>query len=221
MIEITCDACGKKMKVPEEHVGRRGRCPGCRTVFIVKRAEAVAEVPVPHASEAEPVSSDLDVKASSSQVARPLSPVDAASSLSRRQNRVVWMFVLCILAGTILVIVGFVRQAHAKMTYKQVRALASMSESHKALMAIDRAYKDENGDDFSERCREINRESDERERQALAKIGEFRPPIGCLVTGFVLIGIAVAFFTLLAVAFVVRPSPKSVEPTQTDNTETS
>ncbi len=47
MIKITCKECGKKLEAPAEAEGKKGRCPECRTVFVVstfKTADTRGEV---------------------------------------------------------------------------------------------------------------------------------------------------------------------------------
>ena len=42
MITITCQSCGKKLKVPEDKIGRQGNCPGCgntMTLSIINETE--------------------------------------------------------------------------------------------------------------------------------------------------------------------------------------
>ncbi|MHC4739701.1 MAG: zinc ribbon domain-containing protein [Planctomycetota bacterium] len=42
MISFHCKKCGKKIKVPEEQVGKKGRCPKCRTIVVVPKPKDVA-----------------------------------------------------------------------------------------------------------------------------------------------------------------------------------
>jgi len=35
MIQFKCPACGKKLAVPEEHAGRKARCPGCKQTLTI------------------------------------------------------------------------------------------------------------------------------------------------------------------------------------------
>jgi len=51
MIQFTCPNCGKRFKLGQEHAGRKGRCPGCRTI-----------VQVPAASPDEPLQPPLPVE---------------------------------------------------------------------------------------------------------------------------------------------------------------
>ena len=37
-IKVTCQQCGKVLRVRDELVGRRGRCPGCGAVITVPDA---------------------------------------------------------------------------------------------------------------------------------------------------------------------------------------
>ncbi|HUW58641.1 MAG TPA: hypothetical protein VMZ92_18540 [Planctomycetota bacterium] len=45
-IEVRCE-CGKVLKVPEQHAGKRGKCPGCGKVLIVPMPEPKAPTPTP------------------------------------------------------------------------------------------------------------------------------------------------------------------------------
>jgi len=42
MISFHCKKCGKKIKVSEEQVGKKGRCPKCRTIVVVPKPKDVA-----------------------------------------------------------------------------------------------------------------------------------------------------------------------------------
>src|SRR5688500_8784987 len=35
MIDTTCPHCNRRLKVPDEAAGKRGRCPGCKNPFTV------------------------------------------------------------------------------------------------------------------------------------------------------------------------------------------
>jgi hypothetical protein len=41
MLELQCK-CGKKLKVPEEMAGKKGKCPACSTVFVIPAPRAAA-----------------------------------------------------------------------------------------------------------------------------------------------------------------------------------
>jgi len=42
MIEIACD-CGKRIRVKDEHAGKKGKCPGCGNVVRIPMSEAKPE----------------------------------------------------------------------------------------------------------------------------------------------------------------------------------
>jgi len=35
MIKFSCKNCGQRIKVPDEHAGKKGRCPKCKTVVVI------------------------------------------------------------------------------------------------------------------------------------------------------------------------------------------
>jgi hypothetical protein len=41
-ISVTCDGCGKSLKVKDEWAGKRGKCPGCGKTFAIPAAGAAA-----------------------------------------------------------------------------------------------------------------------------------------------------------------------------------
>ena len=41
-ITVTCEQCGKTLRVKDELAGRRGKCPGCKAVLVVPAADAPA-----------------------------------------------------------------------------------------------------------------------------------------------------------------------------------
>ncbi|MHC4395835.1 MAG: zinc ribbon domain-containing protein [Planctomycetota bacterium] len=44
MISFHCKKCGKKIKVPEDKVGKKGRCPRCRTIVVVPEPKSDSPV---------------------------------------------------------------------------------------------------------------------------------------------------------------------------------
>jgi DNA-directed RNA polymerase subunit RPC12/RpoP len=53
-IQFECSACGKKIKAPDENVGKKARCPYCKSVIIVPQGVYDAEeVTAPTAAESE------------------------------------------------------------------------------------------------------------------------------------------------------------------------
>jgi hypothetical protein len=44
-ISVACNQCGKRLKVPDNWVGKKAKCPGCSATFIVS-ADGAAEAPV-------------------------------------------------------------------------------------------------------------------------------------------------------------------------------
>lgn len=45
MPDILCNVCGKKLRVPDDRVGLKARCPNCNTVFVVPHAGGTASTP--------------------------------------------------------------------------------------------------------------------------------------------------------------------------------
>lgn len=64
MIKARCGACGQKMAVPDESVGKKGKCPNCGQVILVETA-SLLPVPVsqpnrpPRRSEPERDAADM------------------------------------------------------------------------------------------------------------------------------------------------------------------
>ena len=52
-VEITCQNCHSKLRIPDQAVGKQVRCPSCATVFVA--AAAATGAPSPAASEASEV----------------------------------------------------------------------------------------------------------------------------------------------------------------------
>lgn len=56
-IEFHCEHCGKKIKAPTEHAGKRGKCPGCQqSVYIPTPPDEIEPLelaPVDEAAERE------------------------------------------------------------------------------------------------------------------------------------------------------------------------
>src|SRR5262245_3405922 len=44
-IETTCQTCGQRLRVADEHAGKVARCPGCETVYTVPQPLAAAPLP--------------------------------------------------------------------------------------------------------------------------------------------------------------------------------
>ena len=60
MIKFHCKNCGKKISVPEKHAGKKGKCPKCKNIVVVPKAEKIVsfkcsmcneEVKVPETSK--------------------------------------------------------------------------------------------------------------------------------------------------------------------------
>jgi len=47
MIRFNCDQCGTAIEVPDEHAGKRGRCPGCKALVTIPSAPAGESIPSP------------------------------------------------------------------------------------------------------------------------------------------------------------------------------
>ena len=39
MIHVTCSSCGAKLRVPDENAGKRGKCPKCQNILVIKADE--------------------------------------------------------------------------------------------------------------------------------------------------------------------------------------
>ncbi len=46
-IETICEGCGRRLRVPDQHAGQQARCPACRRVYTVPRADPVARADHP------------------------------------------------------------------------------------------------------------------------------------------------------------------------------
>lgn len=49
MIRFNCSSCGNLVEVPDEHAGKKGKCPDCQTLVDIPQA-SVAEAAAPSAS---------------------------------------------------------------------------------------------------------------------------------------------------------------------------
>ncbi len=69
---VTCNGCGKSLKVADEHAGRRARCPSCETLVSIPTAEpamqAAAPIPTPHRPAPLPTSPASPVQANAPNV---------------------------------------------------------------------------------------------------------------------------------------------------------
>jgi phage FluMu protein Com len=45
MIQFRCEHCGHKLSVPDEHKGKRGKCPKCKNTLVVPKEEAAISAP--------------------------------------------------------------------------------------------------------------------------------------------------------------------------------
>jgi hypothetical protein len=45
MIKFKCPHCGKDVSTPDEHAGKKGRCPGCKELFTIPAAGAARPAP--------------------------------------------------------------------------------------------------------------------------------------------------------------------------------
>ena len=43
MIEFACKHCGKRLVIPDESAGKKGKCPQCGTLVQVPRAAPMSE----------------------------------------------------------------------------------------------------------------------------------------------------------------------------------
>lgn len=51
MIRFNCTSCGKRIKVPEQYVGKKGKCPKCRTAVVVPQPEVDTTPPAERKNE--------------------------------------------------------------------------------------------------------------------------------------------------------------------------
>jgi len=47
MIEVTCENCGKHLRVKDEFAGKKGKCPGCQTLLTVPEYYTLDLPPIP------------------------------------------------------------------------------------------------------------------------------------------------------------------------------
>jgi predicted Zn finger-like uncharacterized protein len=73
-IQVECPSCRASIRVQDEHAGRRGRCPRCKTVFTVP-----AQAP---SAESEPVATLASASAGSALVPDPGNPVEVGYALA-------------------------------------------------------------------------------------------------------------------------------------------
>ena len=58
---VACGQCGRRLVVDRSHDGKKGQCPGCRNVFVIRLETGTAEPPaappppVPAAPPRDPV----------------------------------------------------------------------------------------------------------------------------------------------------------------------
>ena len=45
-ITVTCEGCGKKLRVKDELAGRKGKCPACGTVLVIPQPASADAGPV-------------------------------------------------------------------------------------------------------------------------------------------------------------------------------
>ena len=50
VIKFRCKNCGQKIRVPEIHAGKKGKCPKCKSIVVVPKTESASQV----ASQAQP-----------------------------------------------------------------------------------------------------------------------------------------------------------------------
>jgi predicted Zn finger-like uncharacterized protein len=55
-VEITCQNCHSKLRIPDQAVGKQVRCPSCATVFVAAAAPGGAVPPPAESSEVNPYS---------------------------------------------------------------------------------------------------------------------------------------------------------------------
>jgi GYF domain 2 len=61
-IETTCQTCGQRLRVADEHAGKSARCPGCQTIYTVPQpavlSQPLAWQPPPIPAAGAPAGSD-------------------------------------------------------------------------------------------------------------------------------------------------------------------
>ena len=58
MIKFKCPHCGKEVSAGDENAGKKGRCPGCKELFVIPAAAAAK----PARPAAAPTPSDDDAR---------------------------------------------------------------------------------------------------------------------------------------------------------------
>ncbi|KPJ57728.1 MAG: hypothetical protein AMS16_00925 [Planctomycetes bacterium DG_58] len=82
-IVVTCE-CGKVLKVPEEHAGKRGKCPGCGKVITIPTAESQAPPSPERVAPAPPEAQPTPEAPAPEEKAPPAPPpTDTASAIQR------------------------------------------------------------------------------------------------------------------------------------------
>lgn len=61
MIRFRCKNCNQKISVPESHAGKNGKCPQCKNVVVVPKAENSSSPPSQNNSKTRPKFSDSDL----------------------------------------------------------------------------------------------------------------------------------------------------------------
>jgi len=74
-ISVTCDGCGKSLKVKDEWAGKRGKCPGCGKTFAIPAAGSGAAVPAMPGKRAAPKGTGKPAKKGGTGVAISWGPI--------------------------------------------------------------------------------------------------------------------------------------------------
>ncbi len=71
-IETICQGCARKLRVPDEHAGKKARCPQCRTTYIVPGvSQSAADSPVDRPHHIESPTRDQPKYATNAERDRP------------------------------------------------------------------------------------------------------------------------------------------------------
>jgi len=88
-ILVSCTSCGKKLKVPDDRVGKMAKCPGCMGTFLVTAGGAA---PAPPVSVPAVTGSGRVIKA-------PKNPVEKKSAGGSPGVAISWGFIAMIFVG--------------------------------------------------------------------------------------------------------------------------
>ncbi len=87
MIKFKCPHCGKGMTAGDESAGKKGRCPGCKEVFVIPGAGAVKAAPAAERRTLPPAAEDEDEAPRKKRPARDEEDEDEAIAEAPRRRR--------------------------------------------------------------------------------------------------------------------------------------